>query len=237
MRSQCSSMLSQSAIGGASSSSSSSPLSVATLQVRVRGHPSSVPPRPRRSRVCPPASSARPPCPLTWRPPLATSRSRCSDGRSRWTRRQSRAPSRLLVGSRAASGSPFAPGRVAVVVVVVVVVVVRGGIEEPVNARSEEMSATVRSHARSRPRREACPATEARRHPDDDAPESAVGTLRAMSFAACSSSGTGAGAAFPRAADRFLRAALLRAAIRLQLRTMRRGVVVGEELRRGNDLA
>ena len=61
----------------------------------------------------------------------------------------------------------------------------------PVNARSEEMSATVRSHARSRPRREA-PATEARRHPDDDAPEFAVGTLRALSFAACSSSGTGA---------------------------------------------
>ena len=62
----------------------------------------------------------------------------------------------------------------------------------PVNARSEEMSATVRSHARSRPRREDCPATEARRHPDDDAPEFQSAPSAPRHSAACSSSGTGA---------------------------------------------
>ena len=46
-----------------------------------------------------------------------------------------------------------------------------------VNARSEEMSATVRSHARSVRRRRDDPATDARRQPDDDASDVLVGTL------------------------------------------------------------
>ena len=61
-----------------------------------------------------------------------------------------------------------------------------------VNARSEEMSATVRSHARSVRRRRDDPATDARRQPDDDASDVLVGTLGLPSSVWRSSTGTGA---------------------------------------------
>ena len=192
MRSQCSSMLSQSPIGGASSSSSSSPLSKSPLFKSPLSASSFVCPVPLASIPCLSTSiisaSTMPSNLATSSRNLAFSllrRSFSVDSASvARTRRGSPSdPTRR-------SGSPFAPAST------------RtssssssssaAASRRPVNARSEEMSATVRSHARSRPRREACPATEARRHPDDDAPEFAVGTLRALSFAACSSSGTGA---------------------------------------------
>ena len=61
-----------------------------------------------------------------------------------------------------------------------------------VNARSEEMSATVRSHARSVRRRRDDPATDARRQPDDDASDVLVGTLGLPSSVWRSSTGIGA---------------------------------------------
>ena len=192
MRSQCSSMLSQSPIGGASSSSSSSPLSKSPLFKSPLSASSFVCPVPLASIPCLSTSiiSAS-----TMPSNLATSsRNLAFSLLRRSFSVDSASVARTLRGSPSdptrRSGSPFAPAST------------RtssssssssaAASRRPVNARSEEMSATVRSHARSRPRREACPATEARRHPDDDAPEFAVGTLRALSFAACSSSGTGA---------------------------------------------
>ena len=184
MRSQCSSMLSQSPIG-APRHSSSFPLSEFPLSEFPLFAPASsfVCPVPLASIPCLSTSiinaSTMPSNLATSSRNLAFSALRRSFSsadsgsvpRTKRALRGSSDPTRRSGSPRDASSSAAASRR-------------------PVNARSEEMSATVRSHARSRPARED-PATEARRHPDD-APELAVGTLRALSSAACSSKGTGA---------------------------------------------